>query len=283
LLTALLFAATLAIANCNCVAFRLDDVQDYYNRDGQIAAIQLFHDNNETLTIGVIGEALGQDKGLVQFLQENQNVVEFANHGWRHEDFSALSTEEQTRLINQANAKMTELLGVKPVTFIAPFNLMNNGTSEAASQNGMTVISADEKADHPRIDDVWKMYHLPVNANVSDFDNVKTYWKDFDNKIVMSDAMKGLKRDGYAMIMVHPRDLVDKDHKVDLVKLNHLKELINSFRSQGVRIVTVKELAGIATSTSAPPTQITTESSLTVIVGVIATAVSLLVWARSRI
>ncbi len=62
MLTALFLAATIAVANCNCVEFRLDDVQDYYNRDGQIAAIQLFHDNNETLTIGAIGKALGQDK-----------------------------------------------------------------------------------------------------------------------------------------------------------------------------------------------------------------------------
>ncbi len=283
MLSALFFAATLAIANCNCVAFRLDDVQDYYNHDGQIAAIQLFHDNNETLTIGVIGEVIGQDKELVQFLQENQNTVEFANHGWRHEDFSVLSTEEQSMLMRETNAKITELFGAKPVTFIAPFNRVNKGTSEAANQNGMTVISADEKADHPEDDNISRIYHLPVNANVSDFDNAKSVWKDFGNKIILSDAMKGVKRDGYAMIMVHPRDLVNEDHKVDPVKLNRLKELIDSFRLQGVRIVTVKELASVAASSSAQPTQITSENSLTVIAGVMATAVSLFVWARSRI
>ncbi len=59
--------------------------------------------------------------------------------------------------MNQTNAKITKLFGVKPVTFIAPFNLMNNGTSEAANQNGMNVITADEKADHPEIDNARKM------------------------------------------------------------------------------------------------------------------------------
>jgi peptidoglycan/xylan/chitin deacetylase (PgdA/CDA1 family) len=293
LITALFFAAALAAANCNCVAFRLDDVQDYYNRDGQIAAIKTFHDYNATLTIGVIGGALGQDKGLVQFLQDNQNVVEFANHGWLHEDFSALTMEEQARLLNQSNTKIVELFGVKPVTFIAPFNLLNNATSEAVRRNGMTVISADEKLDHPAVDNAQKIYHLPVNANISDYDEEQLYWKAFENKMIVSDVKKGLARDGYAMIMMHPRDFVDKDHKIDPIKLDQLKKLIDTFRSQGLRIVTVGELANntaySAAATTAPVNsstntiQTTLGSPLAIIIGAVSVSASLMFTARSRI
>lgn len=99
-----LLLATLAIAPCHCVSFRLDDIQDYYDREGQMAVIELLHDRNETLTIGVIGNAIGQDKELVNFLEQHRSGVEFANHGWPYEDFSVLSKEDQ--------AKVMDLFGV---------------------------------------------------------------------------------------------------------------------------------------------------------------------------
>lgn len=289
MLAVAVFYAALALAPCNCVAFRLDDVQDYYNRDGQIAVVKLFRDYNATLTVGVIAGALGQDKGLIQFLQENQDVVEFANHGWLHEDFSALSVQEQTRLMNQTNAKIAELFGVKPVTFIAPFNLLNNGTNEAASRNGMAIISADEKADHPAFDSARMSYHLPVNANVSDYDEEQLYWKAFENKMVLSDIKKGLEKDGYAMVMMHPRDFVDKDHHVDPVKLHQLEELLASVRSQRLKIVTVGDLAaGSANANATPANNSRTSPDLPLVIiagggGAMSVAASLMViYTRSR-
>ena len=121
----------LVMSPCNCVSFRLDDIQDYYERDGQIDVIRLFAQQNATLTVGVIGSALGNDSKLVEFLKENSHTIEFANHGWLHEDFSVISAEEQTRLMNQTNNKIQELFGIRPVTFIAPFNRLNTDTGDA--------------------------------------------------------------------------------------------------------------------------------------------------------
>lgn len=239
-----LLLATLVLAPCHCVSFRLDDIQDYYDRDGQMAVIKLFHDENETLTIGIIGNALGQDKDLVSFLQHYRKDVEFANHGWRHEDFSVLSAEDQAKLMSQTNTKILDLFGIKPVTFIPPFNRLSNGTSEAASQNGMVIISADKKQDHIALD-TSHVYHLPINANVSDYDEEKLYWKTFGNDVVLSDVEKGITRDGYAIIMLHPRDFVDQNHHVKQAKLAELKELIDSLHFKGLRIVTISEIANV--------------------------------------
>jgi len=57
-----------SIMTCNCVAFRLDDVQDYYLRESQVAVMELFQQKNADLTIGVIGSAFGGDPHLVDFL-----------------------------------------------------------------------------------------------------------------------------------------------------------------------------------------------------------------------
>lgn len=243
MLIPLLFAA-LATAPCHCVSFRLDDIQDYYDREGQMAVIELFHDENEALTIGVIGNALGQDRELVNFLAQHRAGVEFANHGWRHEDFSVLSADDQAKLMNQTDSKVMDMFGVKPVTFIPPFNRLNNDTSVAASRNGLAIISADMKQDRPAIDES-QIYHLPINANVSDYDEEKLYWKSFGNDVVLSDVEKGIARDGYAIIMLHPRDFVGADYKVDQLKLNQLRELVGSLQQKGLRIVAVSELANV--------------------------------------
>ena len=236
--------AALSVAPCDCVGFRFDDIQDYYDRDGQIAVIKLFREYNATLTVGVIGGSIGHDKELVAFLQENGDIIEFANHGWLHEDFSSLSTDEQSRLMNQTSVRIKELFGAKPVTFIAPFNRLNSGTVDALNQNGMIILTADKERDYPALDER-QIFHLPANANVSDYDEEKLFWKSFDNEVVLADVRKGLESDGYAMIMMHPRDFVDGEHKADQAKLEELKKLITRLRSEGVRIVTVQEMAGL--------------------------------------
>ena len=62
---------------------------------------------------------------------------------------------------------------------------------------------------------------------------------------MLADIRKGIESDGYAMIMMHPRDFVDEDGNVDPAKLDELSKLITQLRADGVRIVTVQEIAGI--------------------------------------
>lgn len=248
-----LLVALMALAPCDCVAFRLDDIQDYYDRDAQMAVIGLFRDYNATLTAGVIGGALGHDAELVRFLQDSRGRVELANHGWLHEDFSALPAQEQARLLGQTGSKMEELFGARPVTFIAPFNRLNGGTAEAASSNGLKIISADLERQPPSFDGARQIWHLPVNANVSDYDEEKMYWQSFDNGVVLSDIESGLKRDGYAMVMLHPRDFVDEEHRVDPLKMGELAALIGEVRSRGLKVVTVSEIANMSSNVRAAP------------------------------
>ena len=54
---------------CNCVAFRLDNVQDYYLPNVQTELINLFVAKNAPLTIGIIGQNLGSDEEIINFLK----------------------------------------------------------------------------------------------------------------------------------------------------------------------------------------------------------------------
>jgi len=76
------------ISSCQCVAFRLDDIQDYYLNQAQEEIIRTFEKRNESLTIGVIGNFIGDDVVLVAFLKQRIHAegftMEVANHGWNH-------------------------------------------------------------------------------------------------------------------------------------------------------------------------------------------------------
>src|SRR5574341_533686 len=78
-----------AMTSCNCVAFRLDDIQNYFLNNAQVEIINTFQKNNANLTVGVIGNYFGEDPVITNFLKERLEngtpKIEIANHGWNHE------------------------------------------------------------------------------------------------------------------------------------------------------------------------------------------------------
>lgn len=65
-------SAVTTIKNCSCVAFRLDDIQDYYVVLHQKAVIDVFKEFDIPLTIGVIGYYFGQDVDIVNYVKSAQ-------------------------------------------------------------------------------------------------------------------------------------------------------------------------------------------------------------------
>ncbi|MEM3173018.1 MAG: hypothetical protein QXE82_05720, partial [Candidatus Nitrosotenuis sp.] len=72
--------------NCNCVAFRLDDVQDFFLAPAQIAVMSTFEKKQVPLTVGIIGSLIGTDQNLVNAIKlglANGNL-ELASHSWNN-------------------------------------------------------------------------------------------------------------------------------------------------------------------------------------------------------
>ncbi len=78
---------------CNCVVFRLDDVQDNTFRSGQIATMELFLSKNQTLSLGLIMDLIGNDSSVLDKVQEgvSKGLFELAVHGWDHTDYTKLT------------------------------------------------------------------------------------------------------------------------------------------------------------------------------------------------
>ena len=70
-----LISPPLPIPNCNCVAFRLDNVQDYWLDDVQIKIIDSFDSKDAGITVGIVGKVFGNDSKLVSYLKSKSQMV----------------------------------------------------------------------------------------------------------------------------------------------------------------------------------------------------------------
>jgi peptidoglycan/xylan/chitin deacetylase (PgdA/CDA1 family) len=246
------------IAPCNCVAFRLDDVQDYYLNQAQMEVIRTFEKKNASLTVGVIGNFIGDDIVLVDFLKKriaNNNALEVANHGWDHEDFTLFDRDQQSDLLSRSNEKIFEELGVVPRVFITPYNQMNNDTLAAMAENSIHVVSANVTEDHPPFvrnmtggADVSAIYHLPATAKTGDLNKDNTQWLGVKHGETLSAVKASMEEHGYALVMMHPQEFSARDglnfqNRVDGEQMAELELLLDAMADEGYTIVTVSQLA----------------------------------------
>ena len=260
---------------CNCVAFRLDDIQDYFLDNVQVEVIRTFEKKNASLTIGIIGNHFGDDLYLVSFLKEkigNENdnntisnpnaKLEIANHGWNHEDFSLLTKDEQSDLIAKSNDKIFENLGIRPSVFIPPFNSINNDTVSAALENGIRYISANATNDHSTASNYFDndndrntttiLYHFPSTTATGDLNDNNTEWQGVSHEKTFSDIENRLKEDGFIVVTMHPQEYSIRNglnyrNEVDKEQIHELELLLDKIQNSGLKIVVISQISDYIT------------------------------------
>lgn len=101
------------MASCNCVVFRLDDVQDDFVDSAQVAAMNIFIERNQSLFLGIIMNDIGKDLRITGKVGEGSQIglFEMGIHGWDHIDCTNLSESEQRVSLSMANEKMNSIFG----------------------------------------------------------------------------------------------------------------------------------------------------------------------------
>ncbi|HVX03467.1 MAG TPA: hypothetical protein VHA09_09975 [Nitrososphaera sp.] len=81
---------------CNCVRFRLDDIQDFWIVPVQVTIIDKFIDRDENFDVGVVMNFIGDDPAIVDKAREGvaTGLVETVLHGWNHVPYETLSLQE---------------------------------------------------------------------------------------------------------------------------------------------------------------------------------------------
>jgi peptidoglycan/xylan/chitin deacetylase (PgdA/CDA1 family) len=252
------------IISCKCVAFRLDDIQDYFLNQPQMEVIKTFERKNVSLTVGVIGNSFGNDAVLTEFLKttllNDENNLEVANHGWNHEDFTLFDKDQQSALLSKSNNKILETLGVMPQVFITPYNKMNNDTLIAMAENSMHMISASVLAnnepfvknltnvDGNELGSNFVIHHLPSTAETGDLNDDYTQWIGRNHAETLNEVKTSMEKYGYALVTMHPQEFsvregLNYQNKVDGTQLLELEMLLESLRNEGYEVVTISQLA----------------------------------------
>jgi peptidoglycan/xylan/chitin deacetylase (PgdA/CDA1 family) len=241
---------------CNCVVFRMDDVQDYFGSNGTTAVMDQFISKNQSLSLGLIMNEIGNDSKIINKVREGQQkgLFELASHGWNHTDSSKLNEKDQKGSLIKANEKMQHLFGKTSDIFIPPFGSFNNATIKAMTSLGLRILSSDNDAEikfesqngSQNATSQAIIYHLPSTSTFKEFLGGK--WIKHPIANIHSDVDNSIKKYGYAVITLHPQDFigVDKNGKfnktLDRNEIKDLSQLIDFILAKNIHITSLQKL-----------------------------------------
>jgi peptidoglycan/xylan/chitin deacetylase (PgdA/CDA1 family) len=245
---------------CNCVIFRLDDVQDYYEDPGQLKIMDLFLSKNQSLTLGIIMDDIGDDQRVINKIREglDRGLFELAVHGWDHIDYTKLSNDEQKNSLIRANDKMQLIFGNKSSIFIPPFDLFDQSTINATKKAGFKIMSAGENEEY-LFDKYNGTFVSPSSSSNSTINRLPawTFFKEYDNGIwvknplesILGNISDSIQEYGYAVIGFHPSDLMIQmpngtlvDNVVNPNEIADLSRLIDTIVSYGEQITSFNKV-----------------------------------------
>lgn len=246
---------------CNCVVFRLDDVQDDWIDNSQLSVMNMFISKNQPLSLGLIMNSVGQDADIVEKLSDGKKkgLFELSLHGWKHVDYTSLSLQEQEYALKLANEKMEKLFGTPSDVFIPPYNAFNSDTLDALNDLGIKMLSAGLDYDNSPYNTLYPnynndhrsatIYHLPETVEFKMYEDEHANWIKTPVEAIIKGAENDISIRGYSVIMTHVQDyalsedgqFVDKLSQQDLDDLGYL---IDYFTLKSIKIATFAQIAG---------------------------------------
>ncbi|HUT05675.1 MAG TPA: polysaccharide deacetylase family protein, partial [Nitrosopumilaceae archaeon] len=235
--------------SCNCVAFQINDIQDFWLNDVQIELLDKFSQSNFPVTIGVITSVIGGDPKLLEIIKIGikNNQLEIANHSSDNIPITTYDKKEQNEIIQQTSNKISEIFDVDSKVFLPPRGEFNEDTISGLKANGYTVLSASIETDFPPYPlEGETLYRFPANVLNAKFDSIKGLIGNPAEKI-FSDVKKGIDDHGFAIINFHPQEFAVKRDGVLINELNleqfqELEIVIEEIKKENLKVVPIGKI-----------------------------------------
>lgn len=236
--------------NCQCVAFRLDNIQDYWLNNVQTKIVDTFQQKNASITLGIIGNSFGSDAKLTGYIQDKIKTnpsIEIANNGWKFEDFTTYSKSGQSSLIKQSNDKIFSLLGITPEVFIPPYGKINNGTFDAMYENNITTLSANTLTYHTVYSTSNAIHRFPATVSTGYINSGNGTLHRLTNDEMFTNIQNSIHDYGFAVVTISFQDYAVNNGTVtqnepDLQQIQQLGTLIDKVKSNGLNIVELSKI-----------------------------------------
>ena len=240
-----------SILSCNCVAFRFDDVQDYWLNDVQIAYVNTFVEKNIPLTVGIITDSFGNDQKIINVIKDatSKNNVEIASQGIGNAPFTDFSKQEQDNLLKQSIVEILNSIEVRPHIFVPPQNKYNDETKQVLIENKFTHLSSNillgELPPFPLEGET--LYQFPETASTGKYSLEQNLFIGLPSNNTYSDTISSLKKYGFAVITSHPQEFSiiqngTYTNQINKEQINELELLIQKLQLDGIRIVSIDKI-----------------------------------------
>ena len=251
--------STLSHGKCNCVIFRIDDINNHFLPKIQIFIMNEFILKNQSLSLGLIMHQIDNESIITEKIKEGKQkgLFELDIHGWDHVDYTTLSKEEQFDTLQQSNEKMATIFGNYSQVFIPPYNKFNGDTIGVLKSVGVRIFSADTSTDRTQYfiaDGVNResllptLYHLPAMTSFKN-DNGNGTWEKVPIPTILNEIDRNIDKYGYAIVLLHPQNFAKMENNVfvdtlDEKEINDLSVLIDSIKSKNQHITTFANVIG---------------------------------------
>jgi peptidoglycan/xylan/chitin deacetylase (PgdA/CDA1 family) len=220
------------------VVIRVDDIQDYAFKDAQLFLLNKGIADRIPLSMAVITGAFGEDKDIVAAAKLAAAGSDIASHGWKHENFSDLSLDEQSGLLAQSKQKIRDIFNVEATVFIPPMYKFNGDTLTAMSGNGFTLISTYTQNAEPGL--LSGIISLPGTVQLSTLDG--EIWNIKSAASLQDEISAGVNEYGFAVIVTHPQEFLT-DGKLDPLKTAIYDDLLVQLKKK-YTLTTLSQLGG---------------------------------------
>lgn len=231
--------------SCNCISFRLDDVQDFWLAETQIELIELFAEKDVPLTVGVIGSVIGQDDRITTTLKENSKNVEIVNHSWNNDVLVELSEGVVRQYILDTNQKITELFGVTPTMLIPPENLYDGKTIQILKDIKFTHLSSHiDETNYASVEE--SFFIIPATTETAKLNKATGEWNIREKEYLLNEITTSVDQNGYAIVMMHPQEFsLNEQGEYDTPNQNTLTQLgllLDQVKQLDANLVKISEI-----------------------------------------
>src|SRR3989338_4192180 len=239
------------ISSCDCVALRLDDVQDYWLNDVQIAYVNTFVEKNIPLTVAIIADSFGNDQKITNVIKDaaSKNKLEIASQGVGNAPFTDFSKEAQDNLLKQSIVEIADSTGARPQIFVPPQNKYDDNTKQVLIENKFTHLSSNillgELPPFPLEGET--LYKFPETATTGKYNLEQNMFTGVSSNDTYSDTINSLKKYGFAVITSHPQEFAviqngTYTNQINIEQINELELLIQKLQSDEIRIVSIGKI-----------------------------------------
>lgn len=253
-------------SQCNCVVFRMDGLQDYYLQKGQLAPMNVFLTKNQSLTLSLIMNSIGNDTTTINKIREGSynGLFELAINGGINMDYTKLNQQQQEYLLSIANEKMITFFGNKSNIFIPSMNLFNYATIKAMEKMNLKILSSslDRENNYDNGKSIFstvvenstkfkdkEILHLPSMTSFKYEVNRHTIKNSITN--IINNITENIEQYGYAVIALHPQDFMELDKngevtdKLNKDEIKDLSNLIDILQSRNIKLISFSEITGV--------------------------------------